>query len=85
MSKEALYRNWILPLVLCMGCHPHTRVNPAQHMIRKETQEPMWLQTIYKILFQHYKEASNTKRENGRMRMRACQGSNTHDWPSTLQ
>ena len=55
-----------------MGCHPHTRVNPAQHTIRKETQEPMWLQTIYKILFWHNKEASNTKRENGRMRMRAC-------------
>ena len=51
-------------IVLCMGCHPHTRVNPAQHMIRKETQEPMWLQTIYKILFQHNKEASNTRREN---------------------
>ena len=50
--------------LLCMGCHPHTRVNPAQHMIRKETQEPMWLQTIYKILFWHNKEASNTRREN---------------------
>ena len=46
-----------------MGCHPHTRVNPAQCMIRKEKQEPMWLQTIYKILFHHNKEASNT-REN---------------------
>ena len=50
--------------LLCMGCHPHTRVNPAQCMIRKETQEPMWLQAIYKILFQHNKEASNTRREN---------------------
>ena len=49
--------------ILCMGCHPHTRVNPAQRTI-KETQEPMWLQTIYKILFQHNKEASNTRREN---------------------
>ena len=44
-----------------MGCHPHTRVNPAQRTIRKEMQEPMWLQTIYKILFQHNKEASNTR------------------------
>ena len=62
-------------LILCMGCHPHTRVNPAQHMVRKETQELMWLQTIYKILFRHNKEASNatvdeeaSNRENGRMR-----------------
>ena len=47
--------------VLCMGCHSHTRVNPAQCMIRKETQEPMWLQTIYKILFWHNKEASNAQ------------------------
>ena len=44
-----------------MGCHPHTRVNPAQHTIRKESQEPMWLQTICKSLFQHNKEASNTR------------------------
>ena len=50
--------------LLCMGCHPHTRVNPAQHTIRKEKQELMWLQTMYKILFQHNKEASNTRREN---------------------
>ena len=47
-------------LILCMGCHPHTRVNPAQCTIRKETQEPMWLQTIYKIYFIL---ASNTRRE----------------------
>ena len=59
-------------LLLCMGCHPHTRVNLAQCMIREETQEPMWLQTIYKIFFQHNKEASNTKRENGRIRRRVC-------------
>ena len=47
-----------------MSCHPHTRVNPAQRMIRKESQEPMWLQTICKDLFQHNKEASNTRGEN---------------------
>ena len=44
-----------------MGCHPHTRVNPACITERKQTQEPMWLQTIYKILFQHNKEASNAQ------------------------
>ena len=27
--------------VLCMGCHPHTRENPAQCMEGKEMQEPM--------------------------------------------
>ena len=50
-------------ILLCMGCHPHTRVNPVWHTIRKEMQEPMWLQTIYKILFQHNKEARNTRRD----------------------
>ena len=47
--------------ILCMGCHPHTRVNPAQRTIRKKMQEPMWLRTICKVLFQHNKEASITK------------------------
>ena len=27
--------------ILCMGCHPHTKVNPAWNTERKETQEPM--------------------------------------------
>ena len=44
-----------------MGCHPHTRVNPAQRTVRKEMQEPMWLQIIYTILFWHNKEASNAQ------------------------
>ena len=39
-----LVERWTL--VLCMGCHPHTRVNPAQHTVRKEMQELMWLQAI---------------------------------------
>ena len=44
-----------------MGCHPHTRVNPAQHTEGKEMQELMWLQTIYKILFRHNTEESNAQ------------------------
>ena len=44
-----------------MGYHPHTRVNLACIMERKWTQELMWLQTIYKSLFWHNKEASNVQ------------------------
>ena len=57
-----------------MGCHPHTRVNPAQHTIRKETQELMWLQTICKVLFQHNKEASITKEENESLMRKSTNG-----------
>ena len=39
----AAAHNWFPNELLCTGCHPHTIVNPAQSMIRKESQEPMWL------------------------------------------
>ena len=37
--------------ILCMGCHPHTRVNPAQRTIRKKTQEPMWCELVVRFYF----------------------------------
>ena len=42
--------------VLCMGCHPHTIANPAQHMLKKKTRTDVVANYLREFI-QHNKEA----------------------------